>query len=254
MHCDITPGSAYTGGDHAFQETCMLSEKLFQIRKLRCVVWKWATVTDKLSGTGSVWNRTLSFFSLSCELCRCNIGFLTLYHTVFFNMASEAVWSVDQLISSQEDSSLSFDKKLELKRLGRPMPTFKIKETPNCRLSMHYEKKQWLTGCAKRQAFFCFPCLLFKFKTTVFSEPTRGISKMKNFSNRTNKHEGTKAHIAAAVAFELLGKPIIQLFICYNEIMKNCIQAWKSSKIAPECTFYRIIFKIFLGEHAPRPP
>ena len=131
-------------------------------------------------------------------------------------MASEAVWSVDQLISSQEDSSLSFDKKLELKRLGRPMPTFKIKETPNCRLSMHYEKKQWLTGCAKRQAFFCFPCLLFKFKTTVFSEPTRGISKMKNFSNRTKKHEGTKAHIAAAIAFELLGKPIIQLFICYK--------------------------------------
>lgn len=66
-------------------------------------------------------------------------------------------------------SSLPLEKKIEIKKEGRPMPNLnviQIKKTKSREFKRSfnnnvYSKHNWLCGCSKTNRLFCFPCILF---------------------------------------------------------------------------------------------
>jgi len=112
--------------------------------------------------------------------------------------------TVEELINLQ-NSPLSYAKKIELKTKGRDKPIFTFEGRRKCNLSVQYQKYEWLTGCPIRKTLFCFPCLIFKPKTTVFSS-TRGLLDLANFSNHVKRHIKSPTHLAAITSLKLIGK------------------------------------------------
>jgi hypothetical protein len=66
-------------------------------------------------------------------------------------------------------SQLCLSEKSDVKSHGRPLPDLKIVKTSSSRKSTYqrkfnpeiYSEHDWLCGCDVKNAFFCFPCLLF---------------------------------------------------------------------------------------------
>jgi hypothetical protein len=66
--------------------------------------------------------------------------------------------------------TLSLEEKIEIKRLGGPVPKLEINQQVKSKSRgtsvQHfnvetYTKHGWLCGCSIRNLLFCFPCLLF---------------------------------------------------------------------------------------------
>ena len=65
---------------------------------------------------------------------------------------------------------LKLEEKLAIKKRGPDRPNINIIQQTKDRGKTYnrtfsrawYEKKKWLCGCSKRNAVFCFPCLLFE--------------------------------------------------------------------------------------------
>lgn len=114
---------------------------------------------------------------------------------------SEFAFTVDFI---KEMKSLSYEMKIKLKKNGRPQPTFAFSGNRQCNLQMQYSKYSWLTACPQRKALFCFPCLLFKPNSTIWS--TNGVTDLGNYSNYVKKHVKSHTHLSAVTALELLGK------------------------------------------------
>lgn len=113
--------------------------------------------------------------------------------------------SVNALVQLHLEGTLNYAKLLELKQLGREKPLFTFEGKRQCRLSEQYTKISWLTACPTRKSLFCFPCLLFKFRSSSWSS-LQGMQDLGNFTNNVVKHIKSSAHIGAETSLKLLGK------------------------------------------------
>lgn len=96
---------------------------------------------------------------------------------------------------------------------GRPTPksvTFDGKR--QCRISEWYARYSWICCSEIRKSFFCFPCVIFQFKKSRWSDTT-GIKDIGNLTNLARLHVKSPGHISAIAALSLLGKWINHTFL-----------------------------------------
>lgn len=128
-------------------------------------------------------------------------------------------------------STLSPEKKLEIKNEGRPTPNLSIsqitksksrefKRSFNCDI---YKKHEWLCGCSKVNRLFCFPCILFSRKSGDNNWVQKGINDLAHLNLKIKMHEKSTSHISSHLSLNLLGKQDIrqQLSSAYRLSIKQ---------------------------------
>lgn len=149
-----------------------------------------------------------------------------------------SVNTVDFIITN----ALSFEQRIQIKAEGRDCPQFTFLSKRQCRLHEQYTKWTWMTGCPIRKALFCFPCLLLKKGTSVWSS-NNGVSDLANLSNHISKHVKSISHVTASSAFQLLGKVRI------DEALDSAIHIERqnhNSRVAKNRDFLRHHIKLTL--------
>ena len=129
---------------------------------------------------------------------------------VTFSVIMNSVISVS-VLQNIVFSQLSLPEKVELKSRGRPVPDLNIVQASSSRSSAYtrkfnreiYTKCEWLCGCEKRNALFCFPCLLFGGDSTWTSA---GVTDLGHLTLKTKKHENSQRHLKNVVSLAMLGK------------------------------------------------
>ena len=129
------------------------------------------------------------------------------------SMAPAVSNTVEFLIKNQFER-LKLEEKLAIKNLGPDRPDVKITQQSKDRGKVYnrtfsrtwYDKKKWLCGCSKRNTVFCFPCLLFRPSSGQGDIWTIGVTDVKHFSERSKKHESSKAHLQSAMKLAMLGQ------------------------------------------------
>lgn len=125
-------------------------------------------------------------------------------------------------------STYSLEEKLEIKRLGRPLPDLEISKTCAASASGNskartrkfnrniYSKNGWLCGCDEKHAFFCFPCTLFGGENTWTKY---GVTDLVHIWEKIKTHEKSRVHINNVFSFSVLGKSNIstQLSAAYRQ-------------------------------------
>ncbi|XP_076259361.1 zinc finger MYM-type protein 1-like [Rhynchophorus ferrugineus] len=117
---------------------------------------------------------------------------------------------VFNLINVKKFFKYSYEEKLECKSKGRPLPDIIIEKSGASRGKNYtrkfnrdiYLKNDWICGCNKKNALYCFPCLLFggdKAWTKI------GITDLEHLSLKIKRHENSKIHIHNCIEFALLG-------------------------------------------------
>lgn len=104
------------------------------------------------------------------------------------------------------------DEKSRIIAQGKPRPFLKMaavvtvkSETDGGILQTHefnpsmYDDIQWLTGCEKRNTFFCWPCLLFKPPFELWN--SAGVTDLAHLTECQRKHEESEEHISATLKF-----------------------------------------------------
>lgn len=111
-----------------------------------------------------------------------------------------------------EHRPLSFDEKVEIKKLGRPTPDLQIKSTVVCKTrefnryfkrETTYNRFPWLCGCPDTKKFFCFVCLLSNdLKPSPWIQP--GVDDLRHLNDRAIKHSNSVTHMNHSVDFNIL--------------------------------------------------
>lgn len=104
----------------------------------------------------------------------------------------------------------TFADKIEIKRLGRPIPNLKLKQSITSKNRTFnrlfntdiYSKHLWLCGCDVKNELFCFPCLLFEGEELWTKT---GMSDLNHLSDRIKKHCVSQRHMKNVVQLSLLG-------------------------------------------------
>lgn len=119
------------------------------------------------------------------------------------------------LVTIKRFYQYSYEEKVKLKEDGRPLPDIIIQKQGCSRGKPYarqfnkdiYARNNWICGCNKKNALFCFPCLLFggdKSWTEV------GVTDLVHLSDKVKKHETSKHHLHNEMEFALLGTVNIQ--------------------------------------------
>ncbi|CAH1117438.1 unnamed protein product [Phaedon cochleariae] len=122
---------------------------------------------------------------------------------------------VFNLINGKRFFKYSYEEKIELKRQGRPLPDIFIEKSGLSRGKSYtrkfsrdiYFKNDWICGCNKNNALYCFPCLLFggdKAWTEI------GVTDLEHLSLKIKRHENSKSHLHNCMEFALLGSTNIR--------------------------------------------
>jgi hypothetical protein len=117
---------------------------------------------------------------------------------------------VDNLINTKRFVQYTYAEKIDLKRRGRPLPDIVIEAGGISRgraFKRHFNKEvytrnDWICGCNKKNALFCFPCLLFggdKAWTHV------GVIDLVHLGAKIKTHENSKKHLYNSMELGLLG-------------------------------------------------
>ncbi|XP_031357512.1 uncharacterized protein LOC116181298 [Photinus pyralis] len=112
-------------------------------------------------------------------------------------------------------SRLSLKEKLRIKQEGRPLPDMTIEFKGKSRGKEYvrkfnreiYSRTKWICGCTVKNAFFCFPCVLFGGDTKWTQT---GIRDLVHLSDRIQTHGNSKQHILNQMHLSLLGTTNIQ--------------------------------------------
>ena len=157
--------------------------------------------------------------------------------------------------------TLSYDDKLEIKRLGPDRPELMLEQVTKCKKREYrrkfnastYSNYKWLCGCPIRNALFCFPCLIFSKELNAWTKT--GFRDISHLSSMTKKHETTHAHKNACIELSLLGRSNIQaqLDSAYRlSIKKHNEQVEKNRHILSrliDCVKFCGVFELALRGH-----
>lgn len=91
----------------------------------------------------------------------------------------------------------TYEEKIKLKQDGRPLPDISIEKEGSSRGKQYkrqfncevYARNDWICGCNKKNALFCFPCILFggdKSWTQI------GVTDLKHFTFKSKNQKNMK--------------------------------------------------------------
>ncbi|XP_040189964.1 zinc finger MYM-type protein 1-like [Rana temporaria] len=108
----------------------------------------------------------------------------------------------------------SDDEKKRIKELGPHQPKLQIQQRSSDRGRVYtrsfsptsYNKWSWLAGCDVTNAYYCFPCLLFRSHGTDTLWVSTGICDLKHLTEKCKRHEMTKSHLDNFMRLEFFGK------------------------------------------------
>ncbi|XP_030759734.1 zinc finger MYM-type protein 1-like [Sitophilus oryzae] len=124
---------------------------------------------------------------------------------------------VCEIVRLKENDCLNFEKRLECKNTGRPLPELTLKQVTqdkNKSVNRYFKKTMYdlcdfICGCKDRNMFFCFPCLLFSSTNDVWCKT--GVTDLKHLKEKIKKHSLSADHIKCMVSFSALGRVDIRL-------------------------------------------
>lgn len=163
-------------------------------------------------------------------------------------------------ILSRPFSQLSLTEKTEIKTLGRPTPHLNLEQLGQYKGREYrrrfqpgvYTEHEWLCGCDARNAFFCFPCILFGHDLTWTKT---GVTDLKHLKEKIKKHECSSQHINSCMELAVLGKVniVTQLDSAYRQsINKHNDQVRKNRHILRriiQCIKFCGVFEVALRGH-----
>lgn len=145
-------------------------------------------------------------------------------------MDSTSKYTVSNL-KSIHFTSLSLEKKIEIKESGKPTPVLNLNQESTSKARTFkrafnvdiYSKKTWICGCEDTNKLFCFPCLLFAGEKGDPAWVKNGVSDLAHLTQKIKKHESSQAHINSELDFNLLGKVDVrqQLDSAYRQNIKR---------------------------------
>ncbi|XP_077294844.1 zinc finger MYM-type protein 1-like [Arctopsyche grandis] len=125
-------------------------------------------------------------------------------------------------------ANLERQEKLVIKSLGRLTPDLIINRVSKSRKvnyerrfnSKYYNQHDWLTGCPEKNAFFCFPCLLYG---NEYLWTKLGVTDINHLTSILYKHERNSVHLRSVCKLGLLGTADINTgaYIGRQEINKH---------------------------------
>lgn len=108
---------------------------------------------------------------------------------------------------------LTFEKRLELKTNGRPLPELQIRQTSkdknkdvhrNFRRGM-YDFSDWICGCEVTNAFYCFVCLIFSnAQDSMWCK--NGVTDLKHLKDKIRKHSLSAEHMKCSINYAIIGR------------------------------------------------
>ena len=109
-------------------------------------------------------------------------------------------------------SQLTHNEKISIKTIGRPTPKLFIEQKSKARNGIYtrhfndkvYDENDWICGCEEKNAFFCFPCLLFSKDKNPWV--TNGVNDLHHLKGKILKHGRSKDHINHVIDYQFLGK------------------------------------------------
>lgn len=167
---------------------------------------------------------------------------------------------IHNLLNVKKFMYYTYEEKIKLKQNGRPLPDISIEKEGSSRGKQYkrqfnrevYSRNDWICGCNKKNALFCFPCILFGGDK---SWTQTGVTDLKHLSQKIKKHETCRHHLHNTIEFALLGTVNIreQLDSAYwqniqkfnEEVTKN---RYVLSKII-DCVKFCGIFELALRGH-----
>lgn len=118
---------------------------------------------------------------------------------------------VDEIIALKSAGTLNYERRLEKKESGRPKPNMNLKQTTKDRgkdIQRYFKESMynlcdWICGCSVRNAFFCYPCLLFS-NDAVWAK--NGVTDIKHLKVKITKHASSTTHINSSMSYASLGR------------------------------------------------
>ena len=116
-----------------------------------------------------------------------------------------------QYLQSIHFHQLSLHEKIELKNKGRPLLQLSLQQEVSSnrnRLFIHkfntslYGKAPWLCGYNQKNAFFCFPWLLFAGDSSWMKN---GVKDQNHLNQKIKKHKVSNIHLSNMLNLSLLG-------------------------------------------------
>ena len=109
---------------------------------------------------------------------------------------------VDQLLALRFNL-LSVEDKVAVRERGRPTPDLNMYEEAQSNGKKYkrgfnrsfYDQFDWLSGCDRRNALFCFPCLMVKGIRSKFCN--EGYTSLGGVQKAMGDHDKSKPHIAS---------------------------------------------------------
>lgn len=151
-------------------------------------------------------------------------------------------------------STLPFEDKCAIKKLGRPVPALSIAQKQNVKGKEYtrsfnanvYDRNNWICGCDFNNRFYCFPCLIFA-KGSDSSWTKTGVCDLSHLSQKIKKHEQSMSHLNACLDLSVLGK--IEIREQLNEAFRRNVERQNDQVRKNRYVLSRIIDCIkFCGE------
>ena len=117
---------------------------------------------------------------------------------------------INNLLNVKKFFQYTYEEKINLKAKGRPLPDIFLEVQGSSRGKVYkrqfnrdiYTRNKWICGCNRKNALFCFPCVLFNGDK---SWAVVGITDLVHLSEKIKKHENSKQHLHNEMELALLG-------------------------------------------------
>lgn len=183
--------------------------------------------------------------------------------------------TVDNIINCVNLNTLTYELRLQIKSLGPHRPDLNINQNFNTSASTAgaagagcskknynrkfnrnlYEAEKWLCGCEKRNAFFCFICLVMNNPRSDPAWVAKGMRDIKHFGEKIKRHKVSTIHLNNHIEFSMLGKVDIrcQLNSAYRQnIIEHNENVTKNRHILSrliDCIKFCGVFEVALRGH-----
>lgn len=126
------------------------------------------------------------------------------------------------LVHIKKFSELTYQEQLMVIHEGRPTPELSV-EYMSATSGIIYKKQfdsevysrnSWICGCNRKDAFFCFPCVLFANDESVKLWSKIGFKQLICLDGTITQHENYKSHISNKLQLDLFGKVNVQAQLC----------------------------------------
>lgn len=135
---------------------------------------------------------------------------------------------VENILNMKSAGIFNHARRIEFKERGRPVSTLNIKQTTKDRgkdINRYFKQSMyslcdWICGCEVKNAFFCYPCLLFC-EDALWTQT--GVTDIKHLKEKIKKHAVSVLHMNNSMNYASLGRVDIrqQLDSAYRKSIRD---------------------------------